>query len=366
MNFLNSSFQIAGPEDSPGILNLLEDNPFEGRISLIYTRRPDSWESFMREGDEVMLVVDRNQAQERLDGMAACAINNLYLKGKPAKIAYLFGLRLRKEAISRIMLLPRGYRHFLNRLLDKGVRYAYTTVLEENTSARRMLEKRRPSMPVYDYAGDYDVFTLTPGGRGRLPTGYRFRQAGQEDETILLEFLNREGSRYLFFPFLKAEGLHSGKTTPLLEDFYILEDRNREILAAGAIWDQRDYKQYILKGYRGLYRWIYPIHPLIRLFGYDLCRPGTILSFFTLSCFAAKGGEPEYFHYLLKGIRSVGCGFVYFVVGLHRRHPFQEVVRRRPNILYRSRLYLVYEEGKMAREEIIGPNDIPYLECGRL
>ena len=356
---------MAVPEDGPAILDLLEDDPSEGRISLIYTRRPDPWASYMREGYDVMLAVYRNRETARIDGMAACSVNVLYLKGKPAKIAYLFGFRLRKEAISRIVLLPRGYQTFLDNMEGNGVQCAFTTILEENLAARRMLEKRRSSMPVYEYVGDFEIFTLVPGGSGRLPYGYRFHQAGPADESSLLEFLNREGSRHPFYPYLTAEDLRTGRTTPLLEDFYLLEDRNRELVCAGAIWDQRDYKQYVLKSYRGFYRWIYPISPLFRLFGYPrLSRPGTILPFFTLSCFAAKGDEPEYFSLFLSGIRRAGRGLGYFIVGFHELHPLREVVRRKPHIRYRSRLYLVYEEGK--KQRIIEPGESPYLECGRL
>ena len=365
MSYPNREMHMAVPEDGPAILDLLEGDPSAGRISLIYTRRPDPWASYMREGDEVMLAVSRTRETARVDGMAACAVNNLYLKGRPAKIAYLFGFRLRKEALSRIVLLPRGYRTFLDNMKEKGVRCAYTTVLEENLPARRMLEKRRSSMPVYEFAGNFEIYALVPGGRGHLPHGYRFYQAGPADESDLLEFLNREGSRHPFFPCLTAEDLRTGSTTPQLGDFYILEDRNHELICAGAIWDQREYKQYVLNGYGGFYRWIYPFSPLFRLFGYPrLCRPGTILPFFTLSCFAAKGDEPEYFNYFLNGIRRAGRGFEYFIVGFHELHPLREVFRHKPHITYRSRLYLVYEEGK--KQRIIEPGESPYLECGRL
>ena len=365
MSYRNRDLQMAGPEDSQGMLDLLEALPSEGKISLISTRRPDPWSSYMREGDEVMLAVCRNPEQKRIDGMAACAVNKLYMGGMPAKIAYLFGLRLRKEAVSRIALLPRGYREFLDILEVGGVQCAYTTVLEGNLLARRMLEKRRASMPVYEYAGDYEIFSLTTGGNGRVPLAYRFRRAEPEDESDLLTFLMREGSRHPFFPCLTGEALSEGRTTPRLTDFHLLEDRSGEIVCAGAMWDQRDYKQYMVDSYYGLYRWVYPVSPLSRLMGYPrLCRPGTILPFFTLSCFASKGNEPKYFDHFLHAIRRAGRGFDFFLVGLHERHPFREVVRRRPHIVYRSRLYLVYGEG-VARPPI-EPGEVPYLECGRL
>jgi hypothetical protein len=364
MSSRSRDLQMALPEDSQGMLDLLEDTPSKGGISLIYTRRPDPWESYMREGDRVLLAVTRSSVRQRIDGMAACAVNDLYLGGKPAKIAYLFGLRLREEAVSRIALLPRGYRQFLDILNDEGVSCAYTTILEGNLVARRMLEKRRASMPVYEYAGDYEIFSLTTGGSGRLPARHRFRRAGPEDEPPLLDFLNREGRRQLFFPCLTRDALSVARTTPSLSDFYILEDGDREIVCAGAVWDQRDYKQYIVDSYHGPYRWAYPFSSVSRLFGYPrLSPPGSVLPFFTLSCFAAKADKPAYFDHFLHGIREAGRRFDFFLVGLHERHPLREVVRRRPHIVYRSRLYLVYEDKAPRRLE---PDAIPYLECGRL
>ena len=364
MNSRSRGLQKAQPADSQGILDLLEATPSKGKISLIYTRRPDPWESYMREGDEVLLAVSRNATREHIDGMAACAVNELFLGGEPARVAYLFGLRLREDAISRIALLPRGYREFFDILNDRGVSCAYTTILEGNLLARRMLEKRRASMPVYEYAGDYEIFSLTTGGSGRLPSGYRFRRAGPEDEAEMLHFLNREGRRRLFFPRLTGKTLSEGRTTPRLSDFFTLRDRG-EIVCAGAMWDQRDYKQYVVSSYHGVYRWAYPFSSASRLFGYPrLLSPGSVLPFFTLSCFAAKGDEPAYFEHFLRGIRRAGKGFDFLLVGLHARHPLRDVVRRRPHIVYRSRLYLVYEEGKAPRG--IEAGAVPYLECGRL
>ena len=365
MSFPSKNLQLATPEDAPGMLDLLENDPSQGRISLLYTRRPNPLISYMREGDDVIVVVLKNPDPGRIDGMAACAMNTLYLAGKPSKIAYLFGFRIRREALPRIALMPGGYKTFLEMMEARGVQCAYTTILDENLPARRMLEKRRSSMPVYDYAGNFEVYTIVPGGTGRLPSGYRFFRAGPEDETRLLEFIHHEGGRHPFFPYVTKDDLTTGRTTPLLKDFYLLENKNGEIVSAGAVWDQRDYKQYVVNRYRGPYRWLYPISPAFRLFGYPrLSNPGTILPLFTLSCFAAKNDDPEHFGYFLRGIRRAGGAYRYFVVGLHERHPLREAVVKRPHILYRSRLYLVYDSEHGQR--CIAPGDVPYVECGRL
>ena len=365
MSSPSRDLRLAGPRDGGDILDLLEGTPSRANISLYYTRRPDPWASYQRDGDDVMLAVYRNPRSGGIDGMGACAINHLYIEGKPAKVAYLYGFRLREEALSRVVLLPRGYRWFLDIMAEKGVSCSYTTVLEGNLPARRMLEKRRASMPVYEYAGNFEIFALATGGKAKLPAGYRFRAVVPGDGTRLLEFLNREGGRHPFFPVLTEGELSRGTTTPRLQDFCILEDPSGEIVCAGAIWDQREYKQYIVRGYGGAYRLLYPLSPLVRLLGYPrLSPPGTVLPFFTLSCFASKEDSPALFGLFLRGIRSAGRGFDYLLVGLHGEHPFRRVVARRPHIVYRSRLYLVYEGGR--GRPIMTPGDIPYLECGRL
>ena len=60
--------EAAKPNDSEALLQLLEEGPYRGKISLLYTRRGNTFESFMREGQEVILLVCRDRIADRIAG----------------------------------------------------------------------------------------------------------------------------------------------------------------------------------------------------------------------------------------------------------------------------------------------------------
>ena len=183
----------------------------------------------------------------------------------------------------------------------------------------------------------------------------------------LVRFLHEQGRRYQFFPVLEEADLLGTDGSLSFRDFHLLRDRSDRIVAAGAVWDQRAYKQYILSGYGGIYRYLYPVSFLFPLFGYPaLARPGSILNFFTLSFWAIRDDDPEVFDRFLRHVAEITRGYSYFVLGVDTRHPLRPVLRKRPHILYRARMYLVYEPKNEASVRRIDRTRIPYLEIGRL
>jgi hypothetical protein len=361
-------FETATPGDAAEILEILEDMDFEGKISLTFTRRPDPYVSFRKEGRRVELLVSRDTwANRRITALAATSVNRMFFNGEPRDIGYLFGLRVRREYRRRYLLLPRGFEYLFSLHGNADLPLYITTILEENATARKLLEKKRPHMPVYEYFGDYDTYALTTGGRVRTSAGLRFRRAEPSDLGALLAFLREQGSRFQFFPAFEEQELSDPEGPISCPDFYLLQDADQTLLAAGAVWDQRAYKQYVLSRYGGIYRFLYPVSSLFPLFGYPkLARPGSVLNFFTLSFWAVRDDNPTWFDRFLRHVSAQTGRFSYFVLGVDRRHPLRETLHRRPHILYRARMYLVHPRGDSEDRPFVDRNRIPYLEIGRL
>ncbi len=360
-------FGSATPEDAGEILEILEDMEFDGKISLTFTRRPDPYASFKREGKDVEILVSRDTWKNRLTSIAATSINPMFLDGEPTDVGYLFGLRVRKEYRRRYLLLPKGFTYLFGLHKDKQVPFYITTILEENETARRLLEKKRKNMPVYEYFGDYETYALTTGKRAGKAKDFLFRQAERKDLEPLVNFLWKQGQNYQFFPVLEAADLADEDRSLSYRDFYLLCSRENEILAAGAVWDQRRYKQYVLSGYGGIYKTLYPISFLFPLFGYPaLAKPGSILNFFTLSFWCIRDNQPAIFDRFLRHVSEMTKSYSYFVLGMDTRHPLRDRLRKRPHILYKARMYLVYEHDHEEHAKTIDRSRIPYLEIGRL
>ena len=129
------SYEFATEGDGEQIAALLEGAEFKGGVSIAYCRRPNAVLSLARDGEKSTYVVARD-ADGKIVGAGGCAING--------GVAYLTGLR----AIARANI-PKAYQLIREFCAANGAKLTYTTILESNEAAQRMLEKKRASMPHY-------------------------------------------------------------------------------------------------------------------------------------------------------------------------------------------------------------------------
>jgi len=338
----------AGPLDGPRLLEILESSPMPGPISVVYTRRPDAYASFQREGETVRIVVAR--APGGIFAMGAFAVRTLYVAGTPTKVAYLFGLRSVDHALKRRPLLHRGYARIGRQLQELGVCHAITTIVASNHRVAEMLARRRAFMPAYEPLGRYDVFALLP--RRRRTT--RVRRAVPADASRIAQHLNEIGRTQDYFPVVTEGDLLEGRGIPKVDAFHWIEGRPGEVLAAAALWDQTDYRQYRVAGYAGSGAWLRRFAPL---FGMpNLPAPGQDFRYATLALWAAR--DPALLGELLDGLPG---GHSFVLAGAHVSHPFHDTFRRRRHVRYESDVFRVTWD-----ESALKPSGPIYLECGTL
>jgi hypothetical protein len=354
------ALEDAGPEDSAELLEILESRPMPGPISVVYTRRPDAYRSLQREGESVGVLVARERASGRVLAMGAFAVRPLYVDGTPTRVAYLFGLRARGDALKTWPVLHRGYAMLRERLRALGVTTAVTTIVESNRRVAAMLARAPRLLPAYRPLGRYDVFALRLGKRADRPAA---RAAGPGDAGRIADFLNETGRAQQLFPVVRADDLIHGRGVPPLEAFHWLEGRPGEVLAAAALWSQSDYRQYRVHAYarsvsvvRSLAK-IAPFLPLPRL-----PEPGEDLSHATLALWAARDGDPLLLRDLLDRMAEPARAHAFVLAGVHEEHPAHGVFRRRGRASYRSRAYRVEWDASAPPW-----SERPlYLECGTL
>ncbi|MDH5656653.1 MAG: hypothetical protein OEZ34_12140 [Spirochaetia bacterium] len=364
MTKLQFDFQTASDDDS-GILELLEEEVFPGNISLLYTRRDRPLFSLRKEGESVEILLIRETKSGELAAMACCSLNFVFDGGKVLQMGYLFGLRIRKKYRRHIHLLPEGYRFLFDRNRNSPPAFYLTTILEENLSARRVLEKKRKGMPYYDFSGRYEVHALVTGKN--YPSSYRLESANSQSMDALIEFYQDYGKEIPYFPVIQKKNLLVGVSFPALENFVVLKDKSGQILAAGAVWDQSAYKQYIIQSYGKLFRILRPISGIFPLFGYPPLPPqGSMLSFFTLSFYAVRDKNPEVFRIFLAEIQNQFRRWAYFTVGIHENDPLKNTLVKFRGLVYKSRIYRVYESPELYEKTKTAGPDTFYLECGRL
>ena len=151
-----------------------------------------------------------------------------------------------------------------------------------------------------------------------------------------------------------------------IEDFYLLE-RNGEIVAAAALWDQTDYKQYVVKKYRGIMKFARLLNPLLSLLGYMKLPPEEqILDYPMLSFFLSLGDNPAYYKAFLNGLnREIRNRNDVYVIGVPQNQIGHKIISRVPSIHFDTVIYSVRFKLANGNSCSIDPGRL-HPECGLL
>lgn len=347
----------ATPEDGKEILRILESSAATGSVELLYTRRPDAYESYQQDFGEAQIFISRNG--DRVVGTAAELIREVYVGGEPSKAAYLCGLK--KDAAHEGGV---GFgARFIKSLQRDDVDVYYFSVIADNLSAQTMFGKGKRLVSMEPFA-EFTTHILSPRVKIQAPRhALCFRQAEEHDLPRLLAFLNEEGRRRDLFPVIRNIGQFHGLTE---KDFYLLEDGG-ELLAAAALWNQTDYKQYVVKRYRGLMKLARLANPLLSRLGYiKLPRADEPLNFPMLAFFLCRGDDETHYRIFLDEIRKViGKRYGMFVIGLPKNHFAAPLIQKLPGIRFDTKLYSLSFPWSSRPLKPIDHQTV-YPECGLL
>ena len=345
--------------DGEFLLELIESTPAQGNIELFYTRRPNVLTSYLRESDRVSLGIIRD-AQGRPGCMEACIWRKFYLNGKPAVVGYVSGVRKREGFGIRC--------NWLKLMIAYESDHCDTwifSILKDNPKALAFFDKRRPYMPELVRLCDYTTYLINPHSLKPVSEkGFNFRPVETSDLPEVLSFLEKEGRNYDFFPVV--HDLQRSFSGLELSDCYVLVQHNR-IVAFGALWNQCEHKQYIVKAYHGLMKGLSKISHLTERLGYiPMPRAGTVLNFPTLTLMVSRAGDPVLYDLLLRSLAAEASkrGYHMIVAGISRNNRHDATYRKLKNLHFDSQIWLVQTR--------TNPGQLPsadreyHLECGWL
>lgn len=334
MKCLNDKYEIclAQPPDSEQLLALYECGDFKGDVSVLYTRRPDPIQSLMNEGERAVIPIVRDLENDVIVGMGACIIRSAYINGEVRTTGYLTGLKGLPNYRKRVPAISQTY-SYLHDETKADVDLYYTTILKENTAVQKMLEKKRKGMPEYRRIGEYTVYSFRTGVKTKA-RGWTLQSASRK-ELESLDIWNPES-----FNFTPADtALHGLRDKAV----YILKDPQGKAAAACALWSQKDWKQYIVTGYGGIFRWLNQI-PL-KWTGYpDLPKAGVPVNYAAVTLLTVREGDLAAADHLIAMVSQQAAGYDFLMLGLFANHPLRAVMEKRKSIKYRSILYTVHWE----------------------
>lgn len=337
----------AVPADEPELRRLLRETPFPGDLSLSFEREPDLQLAAGIEGERQRVVVGRAE-DGRPVGCAARSVRALFVNGTPARVGYLGLLRAAGTGRGRIRSLREGFALLAADRRPGELPFDLTSVVLDNLPARRLLEAGLPGFPTYRPLGELVTLGLVPRpGRRGTTAGLAVERGTPERLDALAPFLRAEGARRQFGAVVTAAELASpARSRGLAPADFHLAVRGGRLVGCAAVWDQRAFKQTVVRGYapalaavRPLLSWAGPLLGLPRL-----PPVGEPLAAAFLAHVAVEGDDEAVLDALLDSAladaRARGVDLL--LLALAADHPLLAVARRRAHRPYRSRLYAVH------------------------
>jgi hypothetical protein len=259
-------------------------------------------------------------------------------------------LRLDKIVAGRFDIVRGGYEFFHELQAQAPADLYFTSIASDNDRARRFLERGFPGMPRYEFVGEFVTLALSAASAAHCQRPDNFHTSGGADAPPLdaiCDFLNHEGGRYELSPcwsvtevsVLEALGLSK-------EDFHIARIGER-IVGCAALWDQRAFKQTVVRGY---VPWLSRLRSAINLVA-SIARqpkwpaPGTTLAHAFISHLAVTPREPGALTTIITALaagarrRNIELLTLGFAADDPRLATVRTHFRHRE---YRSRIYLVH------------------------
>ena len=336
---------LACASDDERVRRLLREHALPGDVALSLEREPDSAIAAGIEGDVHQTIVARGRNAGEIAAIASRAERDVFVNGRPGRLGYLGQLRVDLRGYRVGPLLDEGF-SFCRSLHEQGDVAAYlTAIVEENHAARRVLcGLRAPSAPRFIRTGGLVTMAIPRARvrRQRVANGIEIRLGSVELLQDIVACLDRNGRRYQFTPRWTTDDLLSATRTPGLEphDFLVAIAGGR-VVGCAATWDQRGFKQLVVRGYSQRFaRWRRVMNLAARFVGAPtLPAVGRPLEVVYLSHVAVDADRQDVSAALVsEARRRLPDGVDYMVTAFAEGSPMLAAAGRHRT--YRSALYL--------------------------
>lgn len=338
-------FALATETEDGELRALLRQIAMPGQITLAFLREPSFFLAERAGSTTSQVLVCRDRQRGRIVGVGSRSIRSVYIDGASTRVGYLSMLRGIPQARGNIGL-ARGYQYLKELHGDGAVPYYFTTILDDNVEAARLLTSGRVGLPIYSPIARLVTY-LIPLARSRR--GTMTRGDINRGERDLLEgavaCIEEWNGRHQFAPVYTPHDL-LGETALLpgfsWDNLYVYRERGSVVGTLG-VWDQGAFKQTIVTAYSRQMQAIRPAYNLYAVARGVPRLPATGAGIKTLYA-AFASGEGSVFAQLLDQVRAdwAGAGYDYLAVGLNAESENAAVASHYATQRIASTLYIVY------------------------
>jgi len=343
-------FKLAEMDDDKELRRILRETPMQGEISLSFEREPNYFIGATVEAPKHQIIVCNDLETKKIVGLGTRSLRPLYINGEVITLGYLSQFRIDPNYSSMRKGLTSAWQH-LRKLHQDGLSpFYYTSIIEDNLPARRLLTRGLPGLPRYiEYARMHTLAIYARKKKSiiRPNQSFKITQGSVRYRSEILDCLHRNHTRYQFAPYWDDELIFNDVNTPGLapEDFLIAL-RDDQVVGCLALWDQGAFKQTIIRGYSRRLRIFRKAYNLTAgVIGLPNLPPvNSKVKHAYASFLAVDHDELVVYQSLLRNLynHAVERGYSYFMLGLCDDHPFLPYTKDTyKHIDYTSLIYLV-------------------------
>ena len=353
------SFHVATSEDAPDICRLLREIPVGGDYALSFERGADPFADALPP-ERHAFVIARDGPTGAAVGLCERSVRPAYVAGRRVLLPYLGARRIAPSHRPPVAILKGGFATLRDQV-EKPDEHpvALTSIAADNAAAKRILTAGVKGLPRYEPLGDYATLMMRPRGT-TAPDDVS--EAGEADREELDQFLGQVMPRRSFAPCLRSA---------MIDWPMLLLRRAGRIIGCAGIWDQRAYRQAVIRRYPRGIRFARPFANLVApIAGWPkMPRLGEPIPQAFLSPLALADEADEASLLTLVGAalaRARSLGFGVLTVGMAADHPWRAMISRRwRSAEYRTSLYGVHWGGGGA-PPLIANDALPMPEVALL
>jgi hypothetical protein len=192
---------VASAADDAEVRRILRGNALGGGIRVSLEREPDAGVAAAIEGDVHHTLIARERSSGRVAAIGSRSVRDVYVNGRPSRLAYLGQLRFNRPLRAPRELLEAGFAacRALHESADAPCSLI-SIVADNEAAARLLLGIRSPSMPRFVPAGAVTTLVMRCGGRERRTVPGRVEICSGTRELLgdVLECLRRHAVRHRY------------------------------------------------------------------------------------------------------------------------------------------------------------------------
>ena len=187
-----------------------------------------------------------NKGAENNDyiGLCSCIFSQNSINKKIKTIGYLSEMRLNKDYRNNLYYIKNGFQAIKNIVPNKTTDdFYFTSIALDNHKAKRLLEANLPQMPKYTKLGQMTtlLFSSNIGKDNKI-----LKRADKSSINMIINFYNDQSKNYQLSPNLTKSYINLIG----VNNFYYVNDENNNIKVCLCLWDQRKFKQSVVKFYK--------------------------------------------------------------------------------------------------------------------